>query len=269
MTFDPGQPQNTNTLSGTANTGYPQQPIVVNVPPQQTAPPPAETFTREEILAFVERARQEEKDKLYPQMEDMSARIKVFEDEAELVRQQEAERLAQEAEADRLRQLEEASVSERWQATEEKWQSQFDEMKNALEMEKALRQKETQYAQLADYKGRRLAEMADQIDPRFHDYIMGNTPEEIEAALYQAAAKTEEIGQEIQELRQTQRREVGMPISGMPEVTPEQLGNVTGRQEYSAADIANMDMASFAQLRPQLLEAGGQAVRDKGLYGAP
>jgi hypothetical protein len=266
----------TDTLGGLIPPQNDPRVIVVQQPPP---PPPQnepETFTREQLLEFVENARKEEKDKLYSTLGTLNDRVKVFEDERQaLTDQAEQARIAAE-EAERLKQQEELSLTERYQALESQWQTRFDEQDQRMAADKALFQKEREFQQIAGYRNQRLAELSDAIDPRFHDFVGGTTPEEIEASLYIAAEKTAQIGQEFQQWAQQQGivqqptapRTPGVPVTSGPGFTPEQWTQSTGQEvTLTAEDIAAMPMSDFAANREQLLAAASRQVQERGLYG--
>ena len=251
---------------------------------QQPTPPPPPvneppTFTMDEVIARVEAARTEEKDKLYSTLNTMDERLKIFEAERQaLVDQAQAEAEAL-AEAQRLAQQQEMTITERQQQLEAQWEERFQAQEQKMAADQALFQKEREFQQIAGYRNQRLAEMADQIDPRFADFVGGTTPEEIEASLFIAATKTAEIGGEFQKYLQEQGfvpgqalpppRTPGLPVTSGPGYTPDQWGQQLTNQEttLTADDIKNMNMADFAQNREALLDAASRQVREKGLYG--
>jgi hypothetical protein len=237
-------------------------PIVVNVPPAPaTTPPPV---THESIMEMVERARKEEKDKLYPQIEEQKRQL------AELTRERE-ERLTAEAAAQaaaeeeaRKKAEEEASAKDLLAQAQEQWQQQLEELRMERDQERAMREKEIALSQLNEYRARRIAEEAQNIMPQFSDYIRGNTPEEIEAAIEVAKSKTAEVVSQVNEAQQTRRREIGLPPTSGPPI--DMAGIPDNTRTFSAEDIRNMSMDEYMQYRDQLKGAASDRVRNAGLY---
>ena len=260
----------------TMTDGGQQDPRVIVVqqppaPPQPTQQP--QTFTMEEVIERIEAARKEEKDKLYETQEQLNARLKVFEDErTALADQAEQARLAVE-EADRLKQQTEMTALERLEAKEQEWSARFTEQQQALSAQQAIYEKEREFQALQGYRNQRLAELSESIDPRFIDFVKGNNVEEIEASLYIAAQKSDEIFQEVQEqlqgFQQPQQppRTPGVPVTGGPGFTPEQLTNNPQQVTYTPEDLKAMPMSDFIAQREQLLAAASNQVKERGLYG--
>jgi outer membrane murein-binding lipoprotein Lpp len=238
---------------------------------------PPETFTREQLLEYVENARKEEKDKLYETLGTLNNRVKVFEDDRKKLEDEAQAALDAAAEAERLKQQDEQTITERYQALESQWEERFKEQDTRLANQQAVFEKEREFQALAGYRNQRLGELSDQIDPRFHDFITGTTPEEIEASLYIAAQKTSEIGQEVSAAMAAQGfnpggqpaapPRPGMPVTSGPGFTFEQMQGGPQEKEMSAADIAAMPMSEYAAYREQLLTAASRQVQERGLYG--
>lgn len=246
-----------------------QPPIIVNVPqPQEPRPQiPDGLLTREEAEKWVERIRQEEKDKLYETLEGQRSQLEILNQEREeRLAAEEAQREAAEAEQRRI-EAESQSQMERFEQAQREFEERLVAMQDERDRERALREQEARFAQLLDHKSRRLAEVGDQIDPRFLDYIAGNSPDEIDLSIQKAIENTNAIAAEFQELQQGVRRQMTMPVSGQPSVDPSQM--TAQERQLTADDIRNMDPKDYAAMRSQLLQAGSELVRERGLYGAP
>jgi len=255
-------------------------PRVILIQQPAPPPPPPETFTRDQldqlVIERVEAARREEKEKLYGTINTLDERVKVFETERQRLADEAQAALDAQAETERLRQQEEQTLAERLQASETRWEQQFNEQQQSIAQKEALWQKEREFQQIATYRNTRLAELKDQIDPRFNDFVGGTTPEEIEASLYIAAEKTAQIGQEFQTWAeqqgmvpggQQQVRRPTVPVTSGPGFTPEQLSGGVTERTLTPEDIANMPMSEFAANREQLLAAASRQVQERGLYG--
>jgi hypothetical protein len=249
-----------------------QQPITINVndPAQPPPPDPDAPISRaqmDEILnAERERVRQEEKDKLYPQIEELKNQTKALNDD--LLQRQEAEaaeaqRLAEEA---RVAQEAEMSAKDLLERTQTDWEKRFADMQADRDREKVMREQEQKFGQLQAYRAQRMAEESGDIAPQFLDYITGNDEPSIEASIAAAKLKTAEIVQEFQQAGLNNRRSSAPPIAGAPPVDPGTMVGEGQTRELSAEEIRNMSMEEYGQYRSQLLTAGSQRVRDQGLY---
>lgn len=270
--IDPGTGLPFVQPTGTQGLGLGQQPITINVndPAKPEGDPATEFVSRaqmEEILnAERERVRQEEKDKLYPTIEELKASQKTLTDDLEQRRAAETEAQQKAAEEERLRQEAEMTAMDRLQQTETQWETRFAQMQQERDAERAMLEKERQLGQLTTYTAQRIAEEAGDIAPQFRDYIRGNTPEEIEQSIAMAKQKTAEIVTEFQQAGLNNRRQLAPPIAGAPPIDPTTMTGEQQTMELTAAQIRDMSMDEYQQYRQQLLQAGSQRVRDQGVY---
>lgn len=253
--------------------GY-QQPgpgVTINVgDPARTEPDPEAPISRaqlEEILnAERERVRQEEKDKLYPTIEELRTQTRTLTEEREQRLEAEAEEQQRLAEEARLAQEAEMDVTTRFDSYRSEMDQRFAELEEARQRDAALLERERMYGQLQAYRAERIAQEANDIAPQFVDYIGGNTQEEIEASIASAKTKTAEIVQQFNEAQLQGRRTSAPPIAGAPPVDPTQMTGEGQTQELSPEEIRNMTMAEYGQYRSQLLGASSQRVRERGAY---
>lgn len=246
----------------------PPAPIVVNVPPQ--APPPAAPVLTEELKTYFdqerERVRQEEKNKLYPEMQSLQDQVKTLA-EAETARQAEIDAQAQAAaEAERLRQEAEMTAVERVQQIEESMNQRIAAAEEKAAVADALRLREAELGQLLTYKAQRVGQESENIMPELVDFVRGNTREEIDASIEDVKARTASVVAQVQAQQQQGRQALAMPVAGGPALEPNAMAGGDQQRTLSAEDIRNMSMEDYAQFRPQLLQAGGQRVRENGLY---
>lgn len=233
------------------------------VPPQDQPPvDPDRIFTKEDI----EKARREEKEKLYSRLDTMDAEVKRLREEREAREQAEAEARAAAEEAARKAAEEEMSVRELLQAKEQEWNTRLAEMEAKREEERQVFEMERQFQQLEQYRLQAIQANEDDIMPELRDLITGNTPEEIDQSIALAVDKTTRILANMtaaqQQFRQTQRAaSVTAPPAGGP------LENDSAYQTVTADDIRNMDMDTYRQQRERLLGALGAQTRNQGLYG--
>ncbi len=240
-------------------------------PAVETAPAPAvvtapasdnsKTFSAEDI----ENARKQEKDKLYPKLTKLEEQLNLFQQERD-----EAQRLAALAadeEAKKRREAEEAELTAKELLTkkEDEWNSQlntvqqeWEEKFNALQAESEakaqLLDKEREFQALESYKTRRIQEEQDSIAPQLLNFIKGNSEEEIETAISDAIASTSAIMEEVQASIPTRPRTI--PATGGAPSGP--LENATEQQTFTAAQIAAMSPAEYAQHRVSLLAAASR-----------
>jgi hypothetical protein len=239
--------------------------VIVNVPSAQSEEPSPTAADIQALLdAERERVRKEEKDKLYPQIDELKNQIKTLAEEREArlaaeqtIEQQRAEeeRLAREAEMTALQRLEEYKSEQ---------ESRFADLIAERDRERALREREAEYARVAEYRARRMAEESNEIAPQLLDYISGSSEEEIEHSIQTAKAKTAQILEEVAQAQLGQRRQTSPPVSGIPPV--DMLGGQEQQRSLSAEDIRNMDMSEYQQYRSQLLGAASDRARNQGPY---
>lgn len=251
-------------------------PVIEGAPstgPEPTHVDPDNIFSNSAVVAAIAKARQEEKDKLYPRLSKQDEKFKLLEDELAVLKQEREARLAQEkTKADELTAKAEAKRKEEVSAKtllDEKaaeWESKFTDMQNALAQKDAIFAKEKEFLELQQYTQSQVMAASDDIDPRFVDYISGNTREEVDASILRAKAKTEELITELQAAqlaaRQTQR---GVSPAGYSTSGP--LDTEPFNQSISASDLQNMPMSKYAELRSKLGIGGNSQGSNRGLFG--
>lgn len=217
---------------------------------------------------LVEDARRQEKDKLYPTLEQLKSEVSAMKAaEEERVR---LEREAHEARERELQVAREADMDAKTlleQRTAE-WQRDRDALRAEIERERLLAQREREFAELALYRSQRLSELSTEIHPLLARHVSGNTREEIEASLAQAVADTARLSEEMQrEMRPPPRPAGPYGATGGPGVNPGDLAGQPQGRTYSPEEIRNMSMGEYAQIRQQLLGAASDRVRQGG-YGS-
>jgi fused signal recognition particle receptor len=216
-----------------------------------------------------ERVRKEEKDKLYPQLDELRGTVTVLTQERadRIAAEEEAQRQA--AEAERLRQEAEMSAADRLAnelaATNSTWEQRFAAMEEDRKMERALLAKESEFRALEDYKARRQAEESENIVPQFVDLVRGNTREEIDTSIEDMKARSAALLADIQEQQQGLRRQIPLPVTGGGSVGSS-IAPTDERVTLTPEQLADLSPEEYAAMRPQLLSAVGQRVRDGGLY---
>lgn len=251
------------------------------------APPPAEngttttggrddnrhgeprTFTAEDI----ERARREEKDKLYSDITSLKDELKAIKAEREkankLAEDAAAKEAANQAKADadaKKKQEEELEVRQLLEQKEQEFQAQLDAIKAEREKDQELLAKERRYNELVTYRQRRLEEEADSIMPEIRDMVvLGNSEQEIEASIQDLQLRTQRVLEQMTASTQAARQQARGTQVTAPPVGP--LESQPEFQQLTNADLKNMDMKTYAQNRERLLGAVSQRVRSQGPYG--
>jgi DNA repair exonuclease SbcCD ATPase subunit len=228
--------------------------------PAQEAPKTenSKLFTPDEVEAI----RRQEKDKLYDKISKLQEQVEIFNSERE-----EQKRLAEEIsarEAEERRQREEAEMSakdllmkkedefqQQINTVQQEWENKFTALQQEAEAQKALLEQERRFQEIESYKSRRIAEEQDNIMPELMDFIRGNSEDEIESAIFAVKERTSAIMENIQQAMPPRQNLRGVPATGSTPIGP--LENMTEQQTLTSADIANMTMEQYAQVRDRLL----------------
>lgn len=223
-------------------------------------------FTADDLA----RARAQEKEKLYPQLEKLK-------DELSLLKQREQEREAEEQKrreerkkrdaelAKKRKEEEEAELEVRQllQKKEEEWQAQLEAERQEREKAFALLEQERRFQQLMNFRSMRLEQERDNIIPELIDMISGNSEDEIEQSILALKEKSAKIFDSVSQASvQTRKDMVGTRIT-VPASGP--LDNDSEQRPYSPNDISNMSMADYAKNRAKLLGNAGNN-RGQGLF---
>jgi len=212
-------------------------------------------FTAEDI----ERARREERDKLYGRITKTDERYKTLEDEVAALRKSADERAAAEqrareatAELERQRAEEEMSSRQLIESREKEWQDRFADFQRKQEAAQAAYERDRQHLALKNYIERRAREelSGDHIADELIDFINGNNEAEVEESIVNLRAKTNSILENIRAGQQQVR--AGMPgvsnTSAPPAGAP--LDNITGQQrQLTPEEIRNIPMSEWGKHR--------------------
>jgi len=252
---------------------------VVDTPEAQAAfladvPVPTETLVtpvKDQALADkayseedLKRVREQEKSKLYPQIDSLKEELNLLKKERE-ERIAEAAARAAEAEAEAKKKAEsEMDVRQLLESKEQEWAQKLEAERLERERAFTLLERERQYAELTEYRTRRLEDERDNIMPELVDLISGNTPEEIEQSITGLRERSSRILESAQSAMQNARKEmtgsrVTAPPSGPMDTNMEQ-------NSFTAEQIAAMSVTEYAKYRGKLL--GKSAMdRGKGIFG--
>jgi hypothetical protein len=237
---------------------------------QETATPIVESKASKEATDFgfsaedLSRARAQEKEKLYPQMEKLKeelATLKKERDEKaeheEILRQKQTELEEKKLEADMdIRQLLEKK--------EKEFQTQLEAERLERERAFALLEQEKHFQEVMQYRQQRIEQERENVIPELIDLIEGNNRDEIEQSIASLKDKSARILDSAQQALQSTRREMAGTRITSPASGP--LDNDSEQRSYSPENIREMSLADYAKQRAKLLgEAAGN--RGKGLFG--
>jgi membrane-associated HD superfamily phosphohydrolase len=221
-------------------------------------------FTADDLA----KAREQEKAKLYPQLEKMKeelATLKKAREEEETRRaqfeaQKEAERLAQEnAKAE-----EELSAKDLLKKKEQEFQSMLETERLERERAFALLDQERKFQELMNYRQQRVEQERDNIVPELIDLVDGNTADEVEQSIAMLKEKSARILSSAQQAMQSARQQMAGTRITNPAAGP--LDNDSEQKSYSPDSIREMSLADYAKQRAKLLGTAASN-RGQGLFG--
>jgi hypothetical protein len=224
-------------------------------------------YTSEDIA----RARAQEKEKLYPQMEKLKEELSTLkqaqaEREAEEARRRD-ERKARDAElAKKKKEEEEAELSAKdlLIRKEQELMAQIEQERSEREKALALLEQERKFQQLMSYRQQRMEQERDNIIPELIDLVQGADEGEIEQSIAALKEKSSKIFQSVATASQQTRKEmVGARVTS-PASGP--LDNDSEQRSYSPDDISRMSLADYAKNRAKLLGNAGNN-SGQGLFG--
>jgi hypothetical protein len=252
---EPAQPRSATEWAQQQSQQRPDQYVSQQAPPPpQTQNTPVARFTEEDI----ERARQQEKDKLYGRIDELSTGLRQVQDErqAELAERQ---RLAEEAEAARRAKEEgEMEVRDLLSRKEQEWEARFTAQQAQYEQDRAIFEKERQLQEVSNYRRDRIEQEQEYILPELREFIGGDTFEEVDSSIEAMKTRTESIINNMVAAQQPPPfRGTAMP--SVPPVGP--MEQLPTDQTLTPQDIAGMDMQTYAKHRDQLLRAASQQRR--------
>jgi DNA repair exonuclease SbcCD ATPase subunit len=243
----------------------------------ETTNPTPEAFAEDHLLPntndvaeAIQKARAQEKAKLYPQMEKLQeelAALKTKEQEREAKEsERKAQRAARDAELAKQKKAEEEQsleLRDLLAKKEQEFQSQIEAERAEREKAFALLEREREFQELQQYRQTRIEAERDAIMPELIDMVGGNSKDEIEQSILSLKTKTAQIVDSVAAASQQTRKEmVGTRIT-VPASGP--LDNDSEQRSYSPDDISNMSLADYAKNRQKLL--GNTNTRGQGLFG--
>jgi len=209
----------------------------------------------------LQRVREQEKSKLYPQIDSLKEEINLLKKDRE-AQLAEAAAIAKEKE-EAARKLAESEMDVRalLEKKEQEWTAQLEEIRQEGARKDALLERERQYAELTAYRNRRLAEEQDNIMPELVDLISGNNADEIENSITGLRERSSKILESAQQAMQSARRD----MKGTSTTLPPTMENNSGQQQFTADQIAAMSVTEYAKYRDRLFPGANN--QNKGLFG--
>jgi len=151
------------------------------------------------------------------------------------------------------KELEEMDLRTRLETMEASTQARFQQLEEERKIAEAMLEQERQLSGLIQYRDKQLREFGSQIMPQLLDFVVGNSPEEIDAAIVAMVERTNSIVNDVQAVQQqnfTGMRGAGVtaPVGSPQDVVPQQ-------QTFTAEQIRAMSPQVYAQHQAQLREA--------------
>ena len=242
-------------------------PEIVEAQQAQENPNEVSVFTADDLA----KAREQEKAKLYPQMEKMkeelSALKKKAEEDAARNAEKEAKRAEKEAEKlakQKAKEEEELSLKELLAKKEQEFQSQLENERLEREKAFAILERERQFAEVMQYRQARLEQERDNIIPELIDLIEGDSKDAIEQSINTLKEKSARILESAQSAMQSARQQMAGPRITAPASGP--LDNDSEQRSFTPDSIRDMSLADYAKQRAKLLGSAASN-RGQGLFG--
>ena len=268
----PAPPVMANSADGSVITGIdprttPQNTFtILNPNPGQSTSTsnPAAVFSAEDIA----KARQQEKDKLYPELQTMKEQLAELKKERDA--KLEAEKKArEEAEAAlKAQQEEEMSAKQLLEAQKAEWENRFAQIEQEREQERQVLQMERAFQELQTYKAQAFAANAEDIIPQLAEELSAtnhSSREEVDAHIARLKATSQSIIENMQAAVQQQR--AGMRGTSVTTPPAGPLDTYSGNDPaLEAAANGTLTFEDYVKNRDKLLPAVSQ-MRNGGLYG--
>ncbi len=214
------------------------------------------------------KAREQEKSKLYPQLEKMREELsslrKEKEEEAARRAQLEAAKQAEELAIQKAKEEEELSFKDLLKKKEQEFQSQLEAERLERERAFALLDQERKFQEVTNYRSSRVEQERDNIVPELIDLVDGNTADEIEQSIAMLKEKSARILSSAQQAMQSARQQMAGTRITNPAAGP--LDNDSDQKTYSPDSIREMSLADYAKQRAKLL-GNAASNRGQGLFG--
>jgi predicted lactoylglutathione lyase len=241
--------------------------IVAALPVQENSSEVGSVYSADDIA----KAREQEKAKLYPQMEKMKEELSSLKKAREEQAAKEAEReqrIAEELvrkEAQKKEEEEsELSFKDLLKKKEQEFQSQLEAERLERERAFALLEQERKFQEVMNYRQQRVEQERDNIVPELIDLIDGNSADEVEQSISMLKEKSARILSSAQQAMQSARQQMAGTRITNPAAGP--LDNDSEQKSYSPDSIREMSLADYAKQRAKLLGTAASN-RGQGLFG--
>lgn len=221
----------------------------------------ATIFTAEQI----QKARQEEKDKLYPELQSMKAELAELKKERDTKIEAETKaRKAAEAAAEEARKAD-TDTRTLLEEQEARFQAELARRDAEAEQQRQILDLERQYQELQNYRSAAMDAARDDIVPELLDLITGSTREEIDASIDGLKARSTRIVEQMQAATQAARAGMrGAPVTAPP-AGP--MDTYSGHDPIlEAANNGSLSFEDYVKNRDKLLSSAARS-RSGGLYG--
>ena len=214
------------------------------------------------------KAREQEKSKLYPQLEKMKEELsslrKEREEEAARRAQLEAAKQAEELALQKAKEEEELSFKDLLKKKEQEFSAQLEQERLERERAIALLEQERKFQEVTNYRSSRIEQERDNIVPELIDLVDGNNADEIEQSIAMLKEKSARILASAQQAMQSARQQMAGTRITNPAAGP--LDNDSEQKTYSPDSIREMSLADYAKQRAKLLGTAASN-RGQGLFG--
>jgi hypothetical protein len=247
VNVDPARPQSSASVTTQPR---PDQAVSqpIQVVPQQPNGNGNFRFSEEDI----ERARQQEKEKLYPRLEELGNELKTLKQERD-AEAAERQRLAEEREQEiKAKEESEMEIRDLLSRREAEFNAQISEINQRYETDRAVFERERTIMQAREYRQARIEQEGEFILPELRDLIRGDTPDEVDASIAEMRARSEAIFENMRAAVEPQPfRGAAMP--SVPPVGP--MEQLPSYEQLTPEDIRTMSMDDYKRYREHLLRA--------------
>ena len=241
--------------------------ILAAIPAQENPSEVGSVYSADDIA----KAREQEKAKLYPQMEKMKEELSSLKKAREEQAAKEAEREQRNAEellrkeAQKKEEEEsELSFKDLLKKKEQEFQSQLEAERLERERAFALLEQERKFQEVMNYRQQRVEQERENIVPELIDLIDGNSADEVEQSISMLKEKSTRILSSAQQAMQSARQQMAGTRITNPAAGP--LDNDSEQKSYSPDSIREMSLADYAKQRAKLLGTAASN-RGQGLFG--
>jgi predicted lactoylglutathione lyase len=241
--------------------------ILAAIPAQENPSEVGSVYSADDIA----KAREQEKAKLYPQMEKMKEELSSLKKAREEQAAKEAEREQRNAEellrkeAQKKEEEEsELSFKDLLKKKEQEFQAQLEAERLERERAFALLEQERKFQEVMNYRQQRVEQERENIVPELIDLIDGNSADEVEQSIAMLKEKSARILSSAQQAMQSARQQMAGTRITNPAAGP--LDNDSEQKSYSPDSIREMSLADYAKQRAKLLGTAASN-RGQGLFG--